>query len=266
MDYDLPDGGTPPEVVEDSVPSPMTTTEPPGSVPPPPPPPAPAPSDAEDPPTERRCHRRTATTVRSEVVRSPSCRGSSRRPRAGRGVDQGGGARGGPSPPPPGHRHRQPEGWRRQDHHGGEPGRLPGRDRLPHPRGRPRSAGQRLHRPGDQPPGPRGVDVRRAPRRDPDGGLHRGQLGAEPVRRAGQPGSGRRRDRAGAGLQPGAPAPQRHRLGEGGLRLRPHRLSPVARSADDQRLRRRHRGPGARSSASTTRSRAWASWCATSTW
>jgi len=36
MDYDLPDGGTPPEVAEGSLPSPTTTTEPPGFVPPPP--------------------------------------------------------------------------------------------------------------------------------------------------------------------------------------------------------------------------------------
>ena len=41
---------------------------------------------------------------------------------------------------------------------------------------------------------------------------------------------------------------------------------PVARPAHRQRPRRRHRGAGARSSASTTRWRASASCCATSTW
>ena len=55
------------------------------------------------------------------------------------------------------------------------------------------------------------------------------------------------------------------RGGERRLRLRPHRLPAVARPADRQRARRRHRGPRARSSASTTPSRVSASSCATST-
>ena len=52
MDYDLPDGGTPPEVAEDSLPSPTTTTEPHGFVPPPPAPPGPAPSNSDAPAAE----------------------------------------------------------------------------------------------------------------------------------------------------------------------------------------------------------------------
>ena len=109
---------------------------------------------------------------------------------------------------PPGHGRRQPEGRRRQDHDRGEPRRLPGRPRLPGAGGRPRPPGQRQHRPRHQHPGPPRLDVRRDPPRPPDRGLRRGHLGAEPVLRAVQPRPRRRRDRAGAGLQPGAPPPE----------------------------------------------------------
>ena len=88
----------------------------------------------------------------------------------------------------------------------------------------------------------------------------------EPVRGPGQPRPGRRRDRAGPGLQPGAQAAQRHRRGARRLRLRPHRLPAVARAAHRQRHGRGHRGAGARSSASTTPWRVSASCSATSTW
>ena len=57
---------------------------------------------------------------------------------------------------------------------------------------------------GHQPPGAGRLDVRRAPAGRAARGLHRRHLGAQPVRGAGQPRSGRRGDRAGAGLQPGA--------------------------------------------------------------
>jgi chromosome partitioning protein len=48
MDYDLPDGGTPPETVEDASPSTSTTAEPPGSEPPTPDPTPAAVSEALD--------------------------------------------------------------------------------------------------------------------------------------------------------------------------------------------------------------------------
>ena len=54
-----------------------------------------------------------------------------------------------------------------------------------------------------------GLDVRRGAPRPPDRGLRRGHLGAEPVLRPVQPRPGRRRDRAGARLQPGAAAAER---------------------------------------------------------
>ena len=65
----------------------------------------------------------------------------------------------------PDHGRRQPEGRGGQDHHRGQPGCLPGRPRLPGPGRRPRSPGQRQHRPRHQHPGPPGVDVRRDPER-----------------------------------------------------------------------------------------------------
>ena len=65
------------------------------------------------------------------------------------------GSRGGTirPPAPPDHGHRQPEGRRGQDHHGGEPGRGAGRAGLPGAGGRPRSPGQRHHRPRASTPG-----------------------------------------------------------------------------------------------------------------
>ena len=58
-------------------------------------------------------------------------------------------------------RDRQPEGRRRQDHHRGEPRCRARRARIPGPRRRPRSAGQRDDRARDQPPQRRGLDLRR---------------------------------------------------------------------------------------------------------
>ena len=52
----------------------------------------------------------------------------------------------------PDHRHRQPEGWRGQDHDRGEPRCRPGGVGPPGPGGRPRPPGQRVDRAGHQPP------------------------------------------------------------------------------------------------------------------
>ena len=70
-------------------------------------------------------------------------------------------------------------------------------------------------------------------------------VGPQPVRGARQPRPGRRRDRAGPGLQPGAAAAPGARRGPRRLRLRPHRLPAVARPADGERPGRGLRGAGA---------------------
>ena len=100
----------------------------------------------------------------------------------------------------------------------------------------------------------------------PHRGLHRADLVPEPLRRPGQPRPGRRRDRAGPRLQPGAAAPAGPRRGARRLRLRPHRLPAVARPAHGQRAWPRPTRCSCRSSASTTPSRGSASCCATSSW
>ena len=61
-------------------------------------------------------------------------------------------------------------------------------------------------------------------------GLHRADQREEPLRGPGHHRPGRRRDRAGARLQPGAQAQAGHRVGDRRLRLRPDRLPPVARA------------------------------------
>ena len=63
-----------------------------------------------------------------------------------------------------------------------------------------------------------------------------------PVRRPGQPRPGRRRDRAGAGVQPRDPPAAGDRGRARRLRLHPDRLPADARPADRQRSRRRQRG------------------------
>ena len=268
MDNDLPDGGTPPEGVEDASPSTSTTAEPPGSE-------SPSPDPTPDVITETPVANRGTPRHRSGPLSSLPAAGDGDTGARGRCAGGSGTGRGShhrrgagqrQATTPPGDRHRQPEGWRGQDHHRRQPRRLPGRARLPHPGGRPRSAGQRLHRPGDQHPGARGVDVRRPPGETPIEDCIEAQLGAEPVRRSGQPRSGRRRDRAGPGLQSGAPAQASARRGAGRLRLRPHRLSPVAGPAHRQRPSPPPPRCWCRSSASTTPWRASVSSCATSTW
>ena len=125
-------------------------------------------------------------------------------------------------------------------------GRLPGRPRLPGPRGRPRPPGQRQHRPRDQHPRPAGLDVRRDPARPADRGLRRGR------RRCGTSSAPRRRlDLAGAEIEL-VPAFSRElrlqagaRRGARRLRLRPHRLPAVAGPADRERSGGGRRGAGA---------------------
>ena len=168
-------------------------------------------------------------------------------------------------PAPPRHRRRQPEGRRRQDDDDDQRRRLPGRARPAHADHRPRSAGQRLDRPGHREPRPGDVDVPRADARGAAGELHRADRRAGPLRRPGEPRPGRGRDRAGPGVQPGDPAAAGHRGRRRRLRLRAHRLPAVARPAHGQRAQRRPTRCSCRSSASTTPSRASASCCATST-
>ena len=74
------------------------------------------------------------------------------------------------------------------------------------------------------------VGLRRDHERDADRGLHRADRGAEPVRGAGHHRPGRRRDRAGARLQPGAQAATGPRRDQGRVRLHAHRLPAVARA------------------------------------
>ena len=167
----------------------------------------------------------------------------------------------------PGHRHRQPEGRRRQDHHRGEPRRLPGRARLPGAGRRPRPAGQRQHRPRDQHPRTSRRSIYDVIMHDVAArGLRRADRRPNLFVRPGQPRPGRRRDRAGARPSAGScGCSGRSTTVRRRLRLRPHRLPAVARAAHRQRPRRGRPRCSSRSSASTTRSRASASCCATST-
>ena len=66
-------------------------------------------------------------------------------------------------------------------------------------------------------------------------GLHRADQRQEPLRGPGHHRPGRRRDRAGPGLQPGAQAEAGHRHRRRRLRLRPDRLPAVARPHHGQR-------------------------------
>ena len=200
--------------------------------------PARAPSRPDRPAGRGRRSASDAARTRVPSRRRPSPRPSRRPPRTP-------GAQPVRPAAAPGHGHRQPEGRRREDHDGREPGGLPGRHRLPGAGRRSGSPGQRQHRPGRQHPGPAGLDVRRGPARPADRGLRRGHVGQEPLLRPVVAGAGRRRDRARARVQPGAAAQAGPRRGAGRLRLRPHRLPAVARPAHGQRLRRRHRGGGA---------------------
>ena len=102
----------------------------------------------------------------------------------------------------PGHRRRQPEGGRGQDHHHGQPRCRPGRAGLPGPGGRPRPPGQRHDRAGGRCPELRAVHVRRDHAGPAPRGLHRADQRQEPLRRAGHHRPGRRRDRARPRLQP----------------------------------------------------------------
>ena len=215
----------------------------------------------DEPEAPSRGH--AAAEVGDAGARGRRARGSG----AGRGPHHRRGAGQRHAAAPPGDRHRQPEGRRRQDHHRRQPRRLPGRAGLPHPGGRPRSPGQRHHRPRHQRPGARGLDVRRAPRRDPARGLHRGAARCGNLFVA--PAS---LDLAGAeielvpGVQPGAPAPQRASTRCGTTTTTSsstaRRRSACSRSTPSPPPPR----CWCRSSASTTRWRASASSCATSTW
>ena len=138
----------------------------------------------------------------------------------------------------------QPEGRRGQDHHGRQPGSLPRPPRPSNARRRSRPPRQRDHRARARHQEHRALDVRRGHARAAPRRLRRADVGEAPVRRSGQPGSGRRRDRVGPGLQSGAPVEAGHRGDQGRLRVLPHRLSPVARAADRQRPGRRQRGAG----------------------
>ena len=142
-----------------------------------------------------------------------------------------------------------------QDDHRGQPGRGAGRARLPHAGRRPRPPGQRHHRPGRQRPQPRARHLRRLHARGPARRLRRADQRPQPLRGPGHHRSGRRRDRAGPGVQPGAaPAPGARR-GRRRLRLHAHRLPAVARPAHRQRPGGGDARCSSRSSASTTRSR-----------
>ena len=72
----------------------------------------------------------------------------------------------------PGDHDRQPEGWRGQDHHGGQSRRRPGPARLACAGHRPGPAGQRVHGAGCGAPGRDHVDLSRAGRRPAAGRDH----------------------------------------------------------------------------------------------
>ena len=171
---------------------------------------------------------------------------------------------------------RQPEGRRRQDHDHGEPGRGPGAAGARGPRHRPRPAGQRLD--GARRRAPR-RGARRSTRCSSTGRplaevVAAGRRHRRPVVRAGDDRPGRRRDRAGLpgrARDPAAEGAERlprvdRRRRPGAARLRAHRLPAVARAAHGERAGRGAARCSSRSSASTTRWRASASCCATSSW
>ena len=137
---------------------------------------------------------------------------------------------------PPGHRHRQPERRSGKDDDHGQPGSGAGRARLPGPGRRSRSPGQRHDRTRRRRPHLRRLRcttsscVTTSPR-----GLHRADQRPQPLRRPRHDRPGRGRDRARAGLQPGAAVAQGHRNRDRRLRLRPHRLPTIAGTSDRQR-------------------------------
>ena len=115
-------------------------------------------------------------------------------------LDEPGGApneAAGELPLPAGDRDRQPEGRRGQDHDRGQPRGRARRSRLPRARGRPRSAGQRVDRPRDQPPRRGVVGLRRDHDRRPRPRLRRAHEPQEPLRAPGHHRPRGRRDRAG---------------------------------------------------------------------
>ena len=139
---------------------------------------------------------------------------------------------------------REPEGWSREDDDDAQPRRRVQGDGLPGAARRPRPAGQPDDEPGAEPGHDRDVDVRRPRPQDPDHRRDRASRG-RPRRRLDR--SRRRRARARRADRPRALAREGARRGARPLRLHPHRHAAVTRPADDQRLRRRHRGdrPGA---------------------
>ena len=144
------------------------------------------------------------------------------------------------------HRRREPEGWRRQDHHHGQRRCCAGSARTAGAGDRPRPAGQRLDRLGRRARRGDARELPRACRGHRDGRGHRGVSGrAGPLRRPGHDRPRRSRDRAGLPGGSGDAAPQgagrppcRVRRGRGLLRLRLHRLPAVARAADRERAQR----------------------------
>ncbi len=108
--------------------------------------------------------------------------------------------------------------WRGQDHHDGQPGCVARRTGLPRAGGRSGSAGQRDDWVGHQSPHARVHHVRRAAERRLPRRVHRADRGQGAVRCTRQLGPGRRRDRAGAGVQPREQAEACTRRGDRRLR------------------------------------------------
>ena len=141
----------------------------------------------------------------------------------------------------PDHRLRQPEGWRRQDHHGSQPGYLPGPRRRLRSRNRSRPPGQCHKRLWAGSQRDRAFRLRGDNRGRPGHGPGRLHERREPFDRAfvDLP----RRSRSRAGAAPSARAPSRPHPHRARLHLRLHRagLPALARVANRQRPDRRGR-------------------------
>ena len=131
----------------------------------------------------------------------------------------------------PGDRDREPEGRRRQEHHRRQPRRGPRGARLPGPRDRPGSAGQRLDGPGHPTRGARHHRLRRHRLRGVGRRCHRQDGDPPPLRAPLDDRPGRRRDRAREPVLARNPAEEGACLGaRRRLRLHPARLPSVARA------------------------------------
>ena len=154
----------------------------------------------DDAPASRRGARGSVGVLR--------CTTRGHAPRPARRRDRGGIADLGVPSLPSCDRGRESEGWGREDHHGGQSRCLPGGVGLSHPGRRSGSPGQRVDWSRDQRASPGGLDVRRPAGGHATGGLRRGKLGTQSVRRPRQPRSRRGGDRAGPRLQSRAEASQ----------------------------------------------------------